>query len=90
MGNGLKPSRFTEQQIIGILREQEGWGKMATSAASTGISSADFLQMEGQVRRPGGVSGAVLERWRRERQAEETVARRCSTMRCLKDVTSKK
>jgi hypothetical protein len=35
----MKPSRFTEEQIIGILRDQEAGAKMAMFAASTGSAT---------------------------------------------------
>jgi putative transposase len=49
----MKPSWFTEEQIIGILREQEDGVKTADVCRKHGISSATFyvLQVEGQVRR---------------------------------------
>jgi putative transposase len=49
-----------EEQIIGILREQEAGAKSGDVCREHGISSATFLQMEGQVRaackclNPGG------------------------------------
>jgi hypothetical protein len=38
----MKPSRFTEEQIIGILREQEAGAATADVCRKHGISSATF------------------------------------------------
>jgi hypothetical protein len=35
----MKPSRFTEEQIIGILREHDAGAKTATFVASTGFQA---------------------------------------------------
>lgn len=40
----MKPSRFTEEQIIGILREQETGAKTADVCRKNGISSATFYK----------------------------------------------
>jgi hypothetical protein len=40
----MKPSQFTEEQIIGILREQEAGAKTAGVCRKHGISSATFYE----------------------------------------------
>ena len=40
----MKPSRFTEEQIIGILREQEAGAKTIDVCRKYGISSATFYK----------------------------------------------
>ena len=44
----MKPSRFTEEQIIGILREQEAGAATADVCRKHGISSATFFKWKGK------------------------------------------
>ena len=49
----MKRSRFDEEQIIRILKEQEGGLGTADLCRKHGISSATFYKVEGQIRRDG-------------------------------------
>jgi len=44
----MKASKFTEEQIIGILREQEAGAKTAEVCRKHGISSATFYKWKGK------------------------------------------
>ena len=44
----MKPSRFTEEQIIGILREQEAGSATADVCRKHGVSSATFYKWKGK------------------------------------------
>jgi putative transposase len=42
----MRPSRFTEEQIIGMLKEQEGGAATADVCRKHGISSATFYKFK--------------------------------------------
>lgn len=44
----MRPSRFTEEQIIGMLKEQETGAKTADVCRKHGISAAMFYKFKGQ------------------------------------------
>ena len=67
----MKRKRFTEEQIIGVLREQEAGVPTADLCRKHGVSSATFYKWKSQVRRSGGVRREAAEGARgRERPAE--------------------
>ena len=51
----MKGSRFSEEQIIGVLREHEAGSKTEEVCRRHGLSQRDAVQVEIQVRRAGGL-----------------------------------
>ena len=70
----MRASRFNEEQIIGILREQEAGGKTADVCRKHGVSGATFYKWKS---RYGGRVGCPSAEDARggERQAEEASGR---------------
>ena len=68
----MKRNRFSEEQIIGILREQEAGAKTADVCRKHGISDATFYNWKSKY---GGMSASELKRLR-EVETENTKLKR--------------
>ena len=87
----MKQSRFTEEQIIGILREQEAGIEDGGCLPQARDQQRDVLQMEGQVRRAGGVRGPAAEGARDENaKLKKLLAEAMLDNAMLKDLNAKK
>lgn len=87
----MKQSRFSEEQIIGILKEQEHGAKTADVCREHGISQNTFYAWKSKY---GGMSVSEAQRLR-QLEAENVklkriVAEQALDIVALKDVVSKK
>ena len=87
----MKRSRFTEEQIIGILREQEGGMKTAELCRKHGISQPTFYAWKAKF---GGMSVPDAKRLKQleeeNAKLKKLLAEAMLDDAVLKDITSRK
>ena len=87
----MKASRFTEEQIIGILREQEAGAKTAEVYRKHGISSATFYKWKA---RYGGLEVSDAKRLKaledENAKLKKLLAEAMLDNAMLRDIASKK
>ncbi len=87
----MKKSRFSEEQIIGVLREQEAGSKTADVCRKHGISPATFYQWKAKF---GGLEVSEARRLRtletENARLKKLLAEAMVDNAVLKDVASKK
>jgi len=87
---GMKGARFSEEQIIAILKEAEGGGKVTEICRRHGISDATFYTWRSKY---GGLEMSEMRRLRQleeeNRRLKAIVADQALDIRALKDVLAK-
>jgi putative transposase len=86
----MKRARFSEQQIIGVLKEAEAGAKVSELCRRHGISDATFYTWRSKY---GGLEISEMRRLRQleeeNRRLKSIVADQALDIRALKDVLSK-
>jgi putative transposase len=86
----MKRGRFSEEQIIGVLKEAEGGAKVGELCRRHGISDATFYNWRS---RYGGLEVSELRRLRQleeeNRRLKSIVADQALDLRALRDVLQK-
>jgi len=87
----MKRSRFTEEQIIGILKEQEAGAKTADICRRHGVSEATFYKWKAKF---GGLEGSDVKRLKaledENARLKKLLAVSLLDNAILKEITSKK
>jgi putative transposase len=87
----MKRSRFTEEQIIGVLREQEGGMKVSDLCRKHGISQPTFYSWKAKY---GGMSVSDAKRLKQledeNAKLKKLLAEAMLDNAVLKDITSRK
>lgn len=87
----MKKSKFSEKQIVRILKEVEAGTKVVETCRKHGISDADVLRLDGQVRWHGGAAVTPPEGRRgRAARLKRMYADRALEHHALKDVLPRK
>jgi putative transposase len=86
----MKRARFSEEQIIGVLKEAEAGAKVSELCRRNGISDATFYTWRSKY---GGLEISEMRRLRQleeeNRRLKSIVADQALDIRALKDVLSK-